>query len=437
VAKKKKLTKAQRADIARRNLKKAWAAKRKAVSVTGKRVKARTVKTPKGRNAVRVTGKRLAVRKVKANPLKKRRTPAQMAATRKMIAAAKAARRGSVKTPRKAARKATMPKPRKAKAGHHKSAKRVAAGKKAAATRKRNARKAMPKSKPRKAKAKATHHKDPRRVAAGKKGAATRAAKKAAHQGISRGISRAADEGYAYERPKKRGKGKGKRKKNPFLPNPIPMKSGLDFFGSFFAIVFGGSVASLADRFAVTHALTAATGASSYMDAPAAGQIYNSEAMLGPIWGSWQRLLAAGASIFVPLGISAVVKSAGPRGFLQLMSLAAIGRTVVKAADDGLSMALKANSIGMRVFAPEQAAQNKLAAAKTAALPQAAPSTFAGAPADANAASANSAAGMMPPPPPPPPKIAPPPALPSPTRDIQFDRRTSAPVFNPWAVPNE
>ena len=138
------------------------------------------------------------------------------------------------------------------------------------------------------------------------------------------------------------------------------LEGGLDFFSGCFAVAIGYVLAAGADRFGSTHALTPSTTQGAFVDSPAVGQIYDSESPQLPIWSSGTRLAFNALAIAAPLGLSAFIKDKGPKSFFQLMAFAAIARTIGKAAEDGLSMALASTSFGLRLYAPEMAAQAKL-----------------------------------------------------------------------------
>lgn len=127
------------------------------------------------------------------------------------------------------------------------------------------------------------------------------------------------------------------------------------------------------------------------------------------------------------------------------MAFAAIARTVGKAADDGLSVALKTTGFGLRLYAPELAAQAKLLTAASTALPNAAPAMFAGAPKQTVAAAPSTIqAPQVTYQPPAPPPVAQTPAFAPVTRSVEgapqrgggidtSHHYVSGPEFNPWA----
>jgi hypothetical protein len=180
---------------------------------------------------------------------------------------------------------------------------------------------------------------------------------------------------------RRRRRGHGRRRRNP-LPNPI---SGMmEFIGGVLGVGAGFGLASFVDRMLTTHALTGTAGATSQgglTDSPAVGQIYNSEAMLLPIWSSWQRLAGAGASIVAPLVLARFAGNhPGLKSFLQLAGFGALGRTAGKAMDDAVASTMATNASVQRFYSGEIAAKAKLATAATTALPAAAPGMFAGLP---------------------------------------------------------
>lgn len=331
---------------------------------------------------------------------------------------------------------------------------RSARAKKAARSRKRKGGKRKSSSKRRSPKRSSSKRRSPKKSKArrsGKRSTASyrKAARKAARTRAAKRSRKEAtkyDSGYSggeygeRRRAKRRGKGRRRGKRNPLggIRNPIPLEGGLDFFSGLFAVTLGYLFASGADRMGSTHALTASSSQGGYTDAPAAGQIYNSEATSLPIWSSGMRIAFNALAIAVPLGLSAFIKARGPKSFFQLMSFAAIARTVGKAADDGLSMALASTSFGLRVYAPELAAGSKMTQATAAALPAAAPGTFAGIPraaalsagptGDAPQSNEHQAVASVP-------QTAFKVAQPSVQPPIANDQPYfSGPQFNPWAV---
>lgn len=395
-AQKRATAKMIRANKARRKGKRR--SKRNPLVISGKKVKARKVR--RGRKKVlRVTGGHLRVKRVK----KGHRTAHRKGRAKKKTARKAARRSGGGLTKRqRAARKA-------ARTRKHNAEMRSARARKAARAKKR-----------------------------GKSGGGHRAKKKSSHRRKKQMPAHMRAElpasQMAYESGRRRRHRRAKR--NP-IPNPIPLEGGLDFFSGLFAVTLGYIFASGADRFAATHALTSSSTQGGFVDAPAAGQIYNSESPSLPIWSSPMRLLAAAASMFVPLGLSAVIKSRGPKSFFQLWSFAAIARTVGKAADDGLSMGLKSTSFGLRLYSPEMAAAAKLTSVGTTAPNPAAPGLFAGVPqqpqiARPQAPPAPTFSAL----PEPAFRATPPPAI----REVAgapgglpMDRYESAPRFNPFA----
>ena len=343
--------------------------RRNPLVIKGKNVKARKIRVGKKKRLL-VTGSKLKVKRVakrrgrtlthrvRSYHAKKAKTKSR----KRSLAAKKAAR---TRKANKLARSAAARKGRKSskqaksrKGGGRKSTKRSLAGKKAARTRKRNL------AKRRKA---ASGYTGPERQLA----AESRRRRKKSRRRRKNPIARAAN-------PVRR---RRRRRSNPIrIKNPIPLEGGLDFFSGLFAVTIGYLVASGADRMGATHALTPSTTQGGFIDAPAVGQIYDSESPQTPIWSSGMRIAFNALAFAAPLGVSAFVKSKGPKSFFQLMSFGALARVLGKTADDGMSYALNTTAFGMRLYAPEMAAQAKLTSAATTALPQGAPGTFLGIP---------------------------------------------------------
>jgi hypothetical protein len=186
--------------------------------------------------------------------------------------------------------------------------------------------------------------------------------------------------------------------RNPLMESRAianPIEGPMQFVGGFLGVGFGFALASLGDRLVTSHALNTAG-----QDAPAQGEIYNSEALQAPLWGNmkqtgWKRLLVAVGAVVVPLGAaSAVKKHLGLKSFFQLAAFGALGRTAGKMVDDGVAHFVATKPLGQRLYGGEIAATGKLNAANLAALPAAPPGTFAGVP-------QNRQFSPMPPPPPP------------------------------------
>lgn len=424
-----------------------------------KRTKAQKRATAKmiAANKRRAKAKRNPVAKAKRrksghhrkNPIAKAGTKAGARKAAKTRAAKKAKRSRAAKkawrTRKAGGRKSPKTaKKSKAKKGGRSHASYVKAGKKAARTRK--AGKSPKKHKAKKSKAKKSK--------SGKRSAASyrTAARKAAATRRYKQNEQEASGTYAESRRRRAKRNPiakaRKRRRNPIarsskgfygIKNPIPLEGGLDFFSGVFAVTLGYLFASGADRMGSTHALTATASQGGYTDSPAAGEIYNSESTMLPIWSSGKRIAFNALSIAAPLGLSAFIKSKGPKSFFQLMAFAAIARTLGKAADDGLSMALKSTSFGLRVYAPELAAASKASGAGAAALPAAAPGVFAGVPqnkqlngtpmADPASRPMHQAVSALPQP------AFQPHAAAAPQAPIANDRPyTSGPAFNPWAA---
>ena len=168
------------------------------------------------------------------------------------------------------------------------------------------------------------------------------------------------------------------RRRNPF-PNPIPnpMSGPMEFISALFGVGVGYALASALDRYAAGHALTNVNG--TLMDAPAAGQIYDSEAPMLPIWQNWERLAFAGGAVAAPLVLAGVL-GGGARQAMALVALGALVRTAGKALEDGIATLGTTQPLVQQLYAPEIAAATRQAQANLTTLPQAAPGTFAGLP---------------------------------------------------------
>lgn len=160
-----------------------------------------------------------------------------------------------------------------------------------------------------------------------------------------------------------------------------PIEGPMQFLAGFIGVGTGYALASLADRLVTTHALNSAG-----QDAPAQGEIYNSEALSAPLWGNikqvgWKRIVANVVAVIVPLGAaSAVRKHLGLKTFFQLAAAGAFAKGAGKVMDDGIAHLMTAQPLGQRLYASEIAATGKLNASSLAALPAAPPATFAGLP---------------------------------------------------------
>lgn len=160
-------------------------------------------------------------------------------------------------------------------------------------------------------------------------------------------------------------RGSSKRRKS----NPIT--GGGEWFTGLSGFVLGGVSVGLFDRMAATHPLVAGqsgtTGA--WNDAPAAGQLYNAEAVQAPIWSSVTRLLVAAVAIATPFGIAAAVKGPRAKTFFQLYGFGSLAVTAVKGINDVIALAASQSSFGARLYAPEIMAQSDTAALKVNGSP--------------------------------------------------------------------
>lgn len=157
-----------------------------------------------------------------------------------------------------------------------------------------------------------------------------------------------------------------KRKSNP-------IEGGKQWATGFLGFVVGGVSVSFFDRIAATHALTAGVTAQgntgTYTDAPAAGQLYNAEAVGAPLWSSPMRLLVAAVAIATPYGIAAGVEGPAAKTFFQLFGFGAVAATGVKAVNDLVAMITTSSGFGQRLYAPEIMSQTDMAALKVNGTP--------------------------------------------------------------------
>lgn len=159
----------------------------------------------------------------------------------------------------------------------------------------------------------------------------------------------------------------------PILPNPIGDTGGFLAKASGFAIGF--LLQDAIDRFGATHTLTTDTSGNT-TDTPAAGQIYDSEAVQLPIWSSTTRLAYNAAGLAIP-GILGRFFWAD---FWNHAFAAAVIRTLGKVATSAVAQFAPANATTLQLYGGEYAANARLTQAAGAALTQAQAGTFAGLP---------------------------------------------------------
>ena len=397
VAKKKKLTKAQRRTIALRNLRKAhrsrFKVKRKGEVKRRTRKGLRRVK----RTVYTVSEKARRSKKRKAAPRKRmKRTVRRVVRRAPRRARLRIGKKQYVCRPvkkgahaRRAYRKAVAESEdyrhdlpadsyeRGRRKKKRKSAKRVAAGKKAARTRKRRRKNPLPLAA------------SPRRRRKGRK-AKRRSMKRRRKNPIMaasprRRKHRKGRKSHARRRrnpipmaASRRSRRRSYRRRNP-LTNPIPnpISGPLDFLSALFGVGLGFTLASAADRFAAGHALTTVNGV--LTDAPAAGQIYDSEAPALPLWSNWVRLAAAAGAVVAP-GVLAGMTSGDARSFFGLMAVGAFARTGGKLLEDAIATFGTSQPIVQQLYAPEIAAASRMNQANVGALNSAPAATFAGLP---------------------------------------------------------
>jgi hypothetical protein len=134
----------------------------------------------------------------------------------------------------------------------------------------------------------------------------------------------------------------------------------MEFVAGLFGVGMGYVAANLVDRLLATHPLVATTAG--YVDSPAAGTIYDSEAPLTPIWSSPVRFIAGVGMIFVPGILSRFAPGNTFKAFLQLASYGAAAQVAGKAISDGIAAFAPTNPVVLQVYGGEVAAQAKLAA---------------------------------------------------------------------------
>jgi len=354
---------------------------------------------------------------------KKKRSKAQREATKKMQRAArrakhsggkrKKARRKNPKHPTRKQSAASRRNLKKAHAGKRKrKACRRAAGKRGAAKRhgkrmpkmparcaprKRKKshggkRKAAKRASPRRS---SGHRKSPKRVAAGRKAAQTRARHRAAGHLTKRDYDEAKSMVYESPRRRRKGRRKGKRRHNPVV-NPIrrrrhhgsrrrnpffgnPLDGPGEVLSGLLGVGTGYFVASAIDRLLATHALVGS--GTNYTDSPAAGQLYDTEAPLLPVWADPIRIGAAIGVIFLPGIASRFIKDAKVKAFLQLAAYGAAAKVAGSAIEGGIAALAPTNPYVAQLYGPEVVAQTKLALMGGQAPPaNQAAGTFAGVP---------------------------------------------------------
>ena len=406
--KKRKLTKAQRA-AAMRNLKKARRARFKVKRVGKKRfgpnkgakVKVLTVKEAtrpyraRGRYRVKRVGKKrygpnkgakikvLTVKEAGRRSRKRRTTAKQRAAARRNIRKAQAALRHR----NRGRRRNPLPNPM-SKAARSRAAKKawrtrkanMAAGRKAA-PRKRTKRYAYKAAAKRRSSLKRARMSLAKREAAYRADVQRRLAARRARHAAKARSERVKTHPYGEDVAIFEERRRRRRRRNPLplvgvLANPIgrPMQ----FLGKAVGLGFGYLWEDAVIRFAATHALNG-TGVN-LTDSPPAGQIYNSEAPLLPIWSDMTKLGLSVAGVAVPLFAGRFFM----RDFMNHAFIAAAVRLIGKVAVDAASMLPQAlPSTGpavLRLYGGEIAAQTRLAQVNTSPAATAPAGSFAGVP---------------------------------------------------------
>lgn len=179
-----------------------------------------------------------------------------------------------------------------------------------------------------------------------------------------------------YDERRRRRHRRHSRRRNPLVnPLPNPMTDAGGFLAKAFGLGVGYLMQDALDRFGATHALTTdSTG--TVQDTPAAGQIYDSEAVQLPIWSSTTRLAYNAAGLAIP-GI--LGRFFWPE-FWNFAFAAAVVRVIGNVATSAVAQFAPANSTTLQLYGGEYAANARLQQAAGAALTQAQAGTFAGLP---------------------------------------------------------
>lgn len=338
-----------------------------------RKTSSRTRKTPK-----------MASKKQKAaarRNIKKAQAAKRAKAASRSRAAKKAARTRKAKHSRKATRKAAKHTARKAR----KSSKRSRAAKKAARTRKANkaARKAA-------RKASRKSRKSSRRPKHSRK--ARKASRRRARRSTSLKLPRKARKVYVVAAEKRRRRHSGGRRRGA-MENPM---TGVEIFVGSITGLAGFGLADFVDRMLATHALTDknakdANGQELYADNPPADGnyvgLFNPTAICAPM--DWKRWIFGLLGAAVPLGAAQLVSGPTARSALQFFGFGYGVRVVGKGLIDGLALLTKSTGMGQRLYDGEMRAAvlkanngnnqaNELASLPAAGLGQ--PKALAGAP---------------------------------------------------------
>ena len=271
---------------------------------------------------------------------------------------------------------------------HRKNPRRVAAGRKAARTRKRRSGKhtrvrldpfsgkyyAFEGKKRRRRSAKRRRHtahaaEAPRR----RKRRSYKRKRPGHHKHTVRGYYRRAKRGSSrrvyvrghrsHEAHRRHRRSHGRR--HGAMANPISLMDGV--LGGVCGLV-GFGAAEVVDRLLATHALkdTGAKDSSGneiYVDPGDAAGHTNPTYVIGPMWGTgqWMRLAAGLGLGVVPLAAGGMIKSSSLRSCVQFFGFGALMRTGGKALSDGIAYLTRSNApFGQRLFMAEISAQTVL-----------------------------------------------------------------------------
>jgi hypothetical protein len=352
MAKRKKSGRLTKAEIKKAGgIKQAWRARGRKIGMrVSKRKKSRgrkksafsRINTPRGRKSAKrvAAGKKAAATRRRnkrgGKSGSRRRTKRAMSmriprrARKVYVVAAEKRKRKSRSGSKRKSRSGSKRKSRSG--GKRKSAKRVAAGKKAAATRRRN-----------------------KVLRRGRKSSSTRI-----HRGRKSALQKQLEsEGYAYE--SRRSWRSRRRRRHGAMENPL---SGVELFvGSLFGLT-GFAIGDLTDRFIATHALTLKSAATTttpalYADNPPTtgsyAGLFNPTAITSPMnLPRWANAVGAPALIFT---VAHFVKSPVARSSMQFFAFGYGVRGVGKGIMDLMAKVTTSFGLGQRLYDGEMRAQ--------------------------------------------------------------------------------
>jgi hypothetical protein len=317
----------------------------------------------------------------------KRKSPKRVAAGKKAAATRKRKTAAKRASGRKSARKVASKRGKRKSGGKRKSAKRVAAGKKAAATRRRNkaakaaGRKPAKRSKAKRSKAKRSkarkgHRASPRRRRRAARSASVRVSRRKGRRS-TRATLKVGRKSRSFRIPRRA------RRVVALAALENPM-NGSELFVGMVSGLFGFLGADALDRYLATHPLVDknakdAAGNELFADNPPTtgdyAGLYNATAICAPMDATrWAVGLAISG---IPLITAHFVQAPHLRSGLQFFGFAAGVRIVGKALTDLVASTLTKNPIGQRLYDGEMRAmalkdaQGNSAAPALASLPTA------------------------------------------------------------------